>query len=110
MKTEIEATSDTQRQILGAIVSERRRQDEKHGFPIHRIDGSSNDYENRSIEAHRLTDLHTREDRLTWADVLLEEVYEALAEENPDKLRAELIQVAASAMKWIEAIDLRRQR
>ena len=44
-----------------------------------------------------------------WDGVLLEEVYEALAEEDPAKLRAELIQVAAVAQAWAEAIDRRTQ-
>ena len=42
-----------------------------------------------------------------WDGVLLEEVYEALAEDDPAKLRAELIQVAAVAQAWAEAIDRR---
>ena len=42
-----------------------------------------------------------------WDGVLLEEVYEALAEADPAKLRAELIQVAAVAAAWVEAIDRR---
>lgn len=43
----------------------------------------------------------------TWADILLEEVFEALAEEDVDALRRELIQVAAVASQWAEAIDRR---
>lgn len=42
-----------------------------------------------------------------WSLILLEEVYEALAESDPAKLRAELIQVAAVAASWIENIDRR---
>jgi hypothetical protein len=42
-----------------------------------------------------------------WDGVLLEEVYEALAEDDPAKLRTELLQVAAVAVAWIEAIDRR---
>lgn len=42
---------------------------------------------------------------VTFADILLEEVAEALAEGDPAKLRAELIQVAAVAAQWVEAID-----
>lgn len=41
----------------------------------------------------------------TWMDILTEEFYEALAEEDPEALRAELIQVAAVAVAWVEAID-----
>ena len=43
----------------------------------------------------------------TWMHVLREEVAEAFAEEDPALLRAELIQVAAVAVAWVEAIDRR---
>lgn len=46
---------------------------------------------------------------VTWWHILREEVFEASAEVDPAKLREELIQVAAVAMKWIEAIDRRAQ-
>lgn len=42
-----------------------------------------------------------------WDGVLLEEVFEALAESDPAKRRAELVQVAAVAVNMIEAIDRR---
>jgi hypothetical protein len=51
------------------------------------------------------TDLRATDGTLTFADILLEEVFEALAEKDPAKLRAELIQVAAVAAQWVEAID-----
>ncbi len=41
----------------------------------------------------------------TWEAVLLEEVYEALAESDPAKLRAELIQVAAVCLRWVDQLD-----
>jgi hypothetical protein len=44
---------------------------------------------------------------LAWDGILFEEVYEALAEADPAKLRAELVQVAAVAVAWVEAIDRR---
>lgn len=44
---------------------------------------------------------------VTWRDILLEEIAEAFAEADPAKLRAELIQVAAVAAAWAEAIDRR---
>lgn len=43
----------------------------------------------------------------TWTDILLEEVFEALAEDDPDRLYAELVQVAAVAVQWGEAIKRR---
>lgn len=42
-----------------------------------------------------------------WRSILLEEVYEALAEEDLVKLRAELVQVAAVAAAWVRDIDTR---
>jgi hypothetical protein len=41
--------------------------------------------------------------------VLLEEVFESLAETDPAKMRAELVQVAAVAVKMIELIDRRAE-
>ncbi|WP_245899624.1 NUDIX hydrolase [Nonomuraea indica] len=46
---------------------------------------------------------------LTWRHVLHEEVLEAFAEDDPAALRAELIQVAAVAVKWVQALDRRRE-
>ena len=43
-----------------------------------------------------------------WRDILLEEVFEAFAETDPAELRDELIQVAAVAASWVEAIDRRQ--
>lgn len=43
--------------------------------------------------------------RSSWDGILLEEAYEAFAETDPAKARAELIQVAAVAIAAIESID-----
>lgn len=40
-----------------------------------------------------------------WRLVLLEEVFEASAEHDRAKLRPELVQVAATAQTWVDAID-----
>jgi len=45
---------------------------------------------------------------LAWDGVLLEEVYEGLAETDPVKLRAELVQIAAVAVAWVEDLDRKR--
>jgi len=47
---------------------------------------------------------------LTWTHILREEVAEAFAETAPESLRAELVQVAAVAVQWIQAIDRRTRR
>jgi len=43
----------------------------------------------------------------TWADILQEEVWEALSEIEPGKLRVELIQVAAVCVAWIKDLNTR---
>ncbi|WP_432135852.1 hypothetical protein [Streptomyces sp. bgisy154] len=48
-----------------------------------------------------------RKGKTTWRLVFAEEALEALAEDDPARLRAELIQVAAVAVNWAEAIDRR---
>ena len=57
--------------------------------------------------AKRSTDTAARNGSVTWADILLEEVFEALAESDPERLSTELIQVAAVAQQWAEAIARR---
>jgi hypothetical protein len=57
--------------------------------------------------ARQETDQMAGEGVCTWRDILLEEVAEAFAEDDPGRLRAELIQVAAVATQWVEAIDRR---
>lgn len=50
---------------------------------------------------------------LSWSHILREELYEALEtdpEEELPALREELIQVAAVAVAWIEAIDRERAK
>jgi hypothetical protein len=42
---------------------------------------------------------------LTWRDILREEVFEALAEKDPVRLKTELLQVAAVAVAWVEKLD-----
>lgn len=45
------------------------------------------------------------DDTCTWWLILREEVFEAAAEDDPAKLRAELVQVASVALKMIDALD-----
>jgi hypothetical protein len=46
-----------------------------------------------------------RQGTLTFAHILDEESCEALAEDDKVKLRAELIQVAATCVRWIDKLD-----
>lgn len=95
--------------VLVDVHNERGRQDAKWGEQNH-PDGtreSPNSLANLAA-ARALCEYHTKRGRPTWLHILREEVYEAFAETDPVKLRAELIQVAAVAVAWVEAIDRRK--
>lgn len=104
--------------VLAEIAAERERQDEKWGeqnhpdgtgpnfFPL-RAHRSWHTASRLAAEAKKVTDAAARDQTTTWRVILLEEVFEAFAEADPAKLRAELIQVAAVAAQWVEAIDRR---
>ncbi len=60
--------------------------------------------------AQQLTDEESAVGGSTWLAILVEEVAEASAEAalgDTEKLREELVQVAAVAVQWVEAIDRR---
>jgi hypothetical protein len=58
----------------------------------------------------KATDRKALNGRVTYRDILMEEVFEAIAEEDPEKLRTELIQLAAVAVQWVQAIDRGKQQ
>lgn len=106
------------RDVLTEVHAERNRQDRKWGEQNH-PDGTGPDVwwtghigPARAVrDTYRaLTDYHAdnrESEPLTWLDILREEIGEAFAESDPDALRAELIQVAAVAVQWVQAIDRR---
>ncbi|MGW4826683.1 hypothetical protein ACWEOG_03805 [Amycolatopsis japonica] len=105
--------------VLIEVAAERGRQDAKFGRQDH-ADGTGPDEANQvrfcvttgeaADFARWRTDLAARHDGPTFADLLTEETFEALAEADSAALRAELVQVAAVAVCWIEAIDRGTQR
>jgi hypothetical protein len=92
--------------VLAEVSEERDAQDAKWGEQNH-PDGTNLKNDDWRDHARRQCQTAAAEGRLTWAHILQEEFVEALAEEDPEKLRAELIQVAAVAVAWAEAIDRR---
>jgi hypothetical protein len=102
--------------ILSEVADERDRQDAKWGEQNH-ADGTGPDVrwvigQNRPawIAADAIRKwcdaAHQRGDG-SWLNILHEEVAEAFAAPDTAALRAELIQVAAVAAAWVEAIDRR---
>jgi hypothetical protein len=94
--------------VLAAIANERARQDAKWGEQNH-PDGTGGPVMRQQADAARAACQYlAKNGGPDWRAILLEEVYEALAEDDPAKLRAELVQVAAVAAAWVAAIDRRK--
>lgn len=104
--------------VLEEVSQERGRQENKWGQQDH-PDGTRDDrrmlrdvtqptWGTMSHAARIVTNTAAEDGSLEWLDVLFEEVAEAFAESDPARLRAELIQVAAVAVAWVEAIDRRK--
>jgi hypothetical protein len=93
--------------IFHDIDEERVRQDAKFGDQTTLPDGTDADFswqrEFYQGECNRATCGGT----VTWRHVLLEEVFEAVAETDPAKIRAELLQAGGVIVAWLEALDLR---
>ena len=91
--------------VLLEILEERKRQHQTHGeqnWPS----GTGAPYFS-TLRQHYQTDCdYAFEHGLgTWVHILQEELYEVLAESDPKRIRAELIQLAAVAVQWAECID-----
>ncbi|MEU7904252.1 hypothetical protein [Actinoplanes sp. NPDC049118] len=95
--------------VLTEIADERRRQDERWG-PQNHPDGTGHWYAADAALARKECEEAAETGSLSWRHILLEEVAEATAEAGPENLRRELIQVAAVAVAWAEAIDRRAAR
>jgi len=108
-ETHAERQADVQRRMaaLNAVSVERHAQDQKWGVQNH-PDGTGAGYSKELADtAREATQIAAENGFLTWRHILTEEFYEAIAECRVDQLRTELIQVAAVAVAWVEAIDRR---
>jgi len=95
--------------VLEDIKKEVDRQEAKWGEQNH-PDGTSKEKFAWMMDLAKMNcNMLHQKGTLSWAAVLFEEFYEALAEEKNSELRLELVQVAAVAASWIKAID-RRER
>lgn len=96
------------RGVLGEIEAERERQDAKWGVQSHPNGTGSEDYKRRAEEMRVACEEAFRIGRGSWGNILLEEVFEAMAESSTTRLREELVQVVAVGVAWIEALDRER--
>lgn len=93
--------------VIEDVIAERHRQHARWGeqdLP----DGTGGPHSEEALKSARFAcEWAVGRNCLTWRHVLAEEVAEAFAETDPTRLRAELIQVAAVALQWVEHIDRR---
>lgn len=93
--------------VLDEVRIERENQDKRWGEQNH-PDGTGQYPEIVDADVARMATQNAAEGGyLDWLHILREEVAEAFAETDPSRLRAELVQVAAVACAWVEAIDRR---
>lgn len=104
--------------VLSDVRAERARQFARYGTNEDLLDGTGpqvewlgdvggsavdiEGYLRKNYEAHE-----TEFGKPTFRHLVAEEVAEAFQENNPKRLREELLQVAALAVSWIEKIDAR---
>ncbi len=92
--------------MLTDVAAERLAQDARFGvqeFP----DGTGPERAAAADRAKAEVKAAKERGELTWRHILTEEFLEALAEAEPEPLRTELVQTAAVAVKWIQALDRR---
>ena len=91
--------------LLTEVAAERASQDARWGEQNHPNGTGTLTDKLAAVKAREVCDLAAVLGSVTWADILGEEVMEAFAESDPSLLRAELVQVAAVATAWAEAVD-----
>jgi hypothetical protein len=100
------AETEPDAEFFRDVQAERARQLDKWGDQRH-PDGTNLDNSGWRDHARKICQQAAAEGRVTWAHILQEEFVEALAEVEPEPLRAELIQIAAVCAAWIYDIDRR---
>jgi hypothetical protein len=93
------------RQVAAEIVRERAAQDEKWGEQNHPLGTGGKFYAQNAEWARAVCDAKMKRGAVTWADILREEYYEMLAEDDPVRVREEAVQLAAVATAIVEYID-----
>lgn len=90
--------------LLGEVLDEMILQNAKWGEQNHPDGtGSKDDKDLAVIAKAKCQGNDPSSDN--WRDILNEEVTEAFAESNPQRLREELLQIAAVAVQWVGTID-----
>lgn len=98
-----------QSRIFADVRAERDAQDAKFGVQD-LPNGTGGQFAHVADHYRRACDASFARREGSFRHVFLEEVWEAMAESDPEALRAELIQAIAVGVKWVEAIDRKAGR
>jgi len=96
--------SDLMERVFEDVRAERARQDQRWGKQMH-PNGTSPKFKPLADSARNACRKADGQGANTWMHIMREEVWEALSETDRDRLRAELVQVIAVGVAWIECLD-----
>lgn len=96
---------DETRQVCHEVYDERINQSMIWGQQNHPDGTGSFEQQEDEVLAKFACEHAAKQGTVTWRHILMEEACEAFASTDVDNLRAELIQVAAVAVAWVENID-----
>ncbi|XVV02742.1 hypothetical protein ACQPW3_36130 [Actinosynnema sp. CA-248983] len=102
MNERVRLTNNT----LSLVRQERITQDTEWGVQDH-ADGTGPAFAAMLKDWRDHIDLASAFGMLTWRDILVEELFAALVEQDPERLARELEQLAAMAVAWREALHRR---
>lgn len=97
------------RTMLDLVKDEMERNLKRWGEQNHADGTCPKAYYRKLTDCRYFNQEAVKDNRLTWKLILEEEVLEAFCETDPQRLQDELIQVAAVALQWAEAIKRRKE-
>lgn len=111
-------------QVLEEVFEERKRQVARYGHNDDKADGTGPGvrwmaHTDVNLDLRTATEIEAAfraeydrnggDEGATWMHLVREELAESFAEDDPDRLEAELLQLAGLAVSWIESIRKRRE-
>ncbi|ONI83991.1 hypothetical protein ALI22I_34080 [Saccharothrix sp. ALI-22-I] len=91
---------------LSLVRGERISQDAQWGVLDH-PDGTGPAFAAMLKDWREYVDMAATYGMLTWRDILVEELFEVLCEQDPERLGTELVQLAGVAVAWREHLHRR---
>lgn len=107
----VDQYSRLKQETVNEVLAENAFQDTKWGPARQMPNGTGRQYSSELADYYKEeTNRAFAEGTGTWRHILEEEFYEAMAETNPKRLIAELLQVAAVCVAWIVSLKLQRPK